>query len=48
MVPDIVDPFIVVWVSGLINLSFSFNVDGYGPVEADIGVYWGVLILFCE
>ena len=48
MVSDIVYSFILVWVLGITDLSFSFNSEKSGPVEADVGAERGGLIFFCE
>ena len=37
VVPDIVSSVIVVWVSGLIYLSFSLNAEKYVSVEYSVG-----------
>ena len=48
MVPDIVDSVIVVWVSGLIDLSFSFNADKSRPFEAAVGADRGDCSVFAS
>ena len=48
MVPDIVYLVIVLWVSGLVYLSLSFNSEESRPVEAGVCADGGLMLRICE